>query len=192
MHRGCFNWEFVFLFFSFQKPYGCQLPGCKKRYTDPSSLRKHVKNHAIKDQPSSKRKNAKEPETVQKKLTSILKERSTDAAQAFNGKPCNIHIKEEPIFPMNPFDCESNENNRMEDQHTHSIDLMDISKCIMGIEEEKNLYNDYENMSYDHENSASDEYNNIEAIKKYLIEQPTEYIDLNSLQTVKHDCFNNF
>lgn len=62
----------------------------------------------------------------------------------------------------------------------------------MGIEEEKNLYNDYENMSYDHENSASDEYNNIEAIKKYLIEQPTEYIDLNSLQTVKHDCFNNF
>lgn len=28
-----------------QKPYACQVTGCGKRYTDPSSLRKHVKNH---------------------------------------------------------------------------------------------------------------------------------------------------
>lgn len=27
----------------FQKPYMCKVPGCTKRYTDPSSLRKHVK-----------------------------------------------------------------------------------------------------------------------------------------------------
>ena len=27
----------------FQKPYACYAPGCAKRYTDPSSLRKHVK-----------------------------------------------------------------------------------------------------------------------------------------------------
>ena len=26
-----------------QKPYACKAPGCTKRYTDPSSLRKHVK-----------------------------------------------------------------------------------------------------------------------------------------------------
>ena len=26
-----------------QKPYACKIPGCTKRYTDPSSLRKHVK-----------------------------------------------------------------------------------------------------------------------------------------------------
>lgn len=26
-----------------QKPYICKAPGCTKRYTDPSSLRKHVK-----------------------------------------------------------------------------------------------------------------------------------------------------
>jgi len=32
-----------------QKPYACQLPGCTKRYTDPSSLRKHVKNHALRN-----------------------------------------------------------------------------------------------------------------------------------------------
>lgn len=31
------------LFVSWQKPYVCKIPGCTKRYTDPSSLRKHVK-----------------------------------------------------------------------------------------------------------------------------------------------------
>lgn len=31
--------------FYFQKPYACQVSGCGKRYTDPSSLRKHLKNH---------------------------------------------------------------------------------------------------------------------------------------------------
>lgn len=33
------------VFFFFQKPYACQVSGCGKRYTDPSSLRKHLKNH---------------------------------------------------------------------------------------------------------------------------------------------------
>lgn len=32
--------------FFFQKPYACQVSGCGKRYTDPSSLRKHLKNHS--------------------------------------------------------------------------------------------------------------------------------------------------
>lgn len=31
------------MFSLFQKPYVCKAPGCTKRYTDPSSLRKHVK-----------------------------------------------------------------------------------------------------------------------------------------------------
>lgn len=35
-------------FFRSQKPYACQIPGCTKRYTDPSSLRKHVKAHSAK------------------------------------------------------------------------------------------------------------------------------------------------
>lgn len=33
-----------------KKPYACQIPGCSKRYTDPSSLRKHVKAHSAKEQ----------------------------------------------------------------------------------------------------------------------------------------------
>lgn len=28
-----------------EKPYSCKMPGCHKRYTDPSSLRKHIKAH---------------------------------------------------------------------------------------------------------------------------------------------------
>nr|XP_032657706.1 zinc finger protein GLIS3 isoform X2 [Chelonoidis abingdonii] len=37
------------------KPYACQIPGCTKRYTDPSSLRKHVKAHSSKDQQTRKK-----------------------------------------------------------------------------------------------------------------------------------------
>ena len=33
------------LYSSVQKPYACTVPGCSKRYTDPSSLRKHQKQH---------------------------------------------------------------------------------------------------------------------------------------------------
>lgn len=192
MTCGIFQLGIFFVyFFLVQKPYGCQLPGCTKRYTDPSSLRKHVKNHAIKDQQNSKRKNTKEPEVAQKKMNLIEKERSCDqssgSVQEFITKP-EIYIKEESIFPMNSFEFESSENNQIEES-TNSLDLMDISKCIMGIEEDKNLNNDFESMNYDHE--SSDQYK-VEAIKKYLIEQPTEYIDLNLLQFVKQDYFNNF
>lgn len=38
-----------------QKPYACQIPGCTKRYTDPSSLRKHVKAHAAKEHQARKK-----------------------------------------------------------------------------------------------------------------------------------------
>ena len=42
---------FLFMTLSYtsncQKPYACTHPGCAKRYTDPSSLRKHVRTHAL-------------------------------------------------------------------------------------------------------------------------------------------------
>ncbi len=39
-----FSNDILTIFFIFsQKPYVCKAPGCTKRYTDPSSLRKHVK-----------------------------------------------------------------------------------------------------------------------------------------------------
>jgi len=36
------------------KPYRCEVFGCQKRYTDPSSLRKHVKNHTKQEQEQAK------------------------------------------------------------------------------------------------------------------------------------------
>lgn len=41
---------------NFQKPYACQISGCLKKYTDPSSLRKHVKNHSPEEQMQLKKK----------------------------------------------------------------------------------------------------------------------------------------
>lgn len=40
------EWNILNKKFNLQKPYRCTVDGCGKRYTDPSSLRKHVKNHA--------------------------------------------------------------------------------------------------------------------------------------------------
>ncbi len=40
MKPNYYHWVYIFIF---QKPYVCKVPGCTKRYTDPSSLRKHVK-----------------------------------------------------------------------------------------------------------------------------------------------------
>lgn len=52
--RMCHN-EFLILFL-FQKPYVCQVVGCGKKYTDPSSLRKHVKkSHPDKKEPDRKK-----------------------------------------------------------------------------------------------------------------------------------------
>lgn len=176
----------LFRFSLFQKPYGCQLPGCTKRYTDPSSLRKHVKNHAIKCQQNTKKKNTKESEIVQKRF--ILREPSSDCIVKTANLENNIYIKKEFNFQPKMLNfIDAREQSEM-DESTNSIDLMDISKCIMGIGDEKVEYDNYITNA---ENSDSDEFK-IEAIKKYLIEQPSEYIDINSLQSVKQDYFNQF
>ena len=39
----------------FHKPYKCEVLGCTKRYTDPSSLRKHVKSHSVEEQQQYRR-----------------------------------------------------------------------------------------------------------------------------------------
>ncbi|XP_055321894.1 zinc finger protein GLI4-like [Sitodiplosis mosellana] len=176
------------------KPYACQLPGCTKRYTDPSSLRKHVKNHAIKSQMNPKKKTAKELESVQKRLSLVLRERSSDSIQKRANDFLNekeVHIKQEFNVHTNFFFNDSNDDGNQMEESTNSIDLMDISRCILGIEGEEIQYQYKDSMIVKTENSASDE-DNIEAIKKYLIEQPTEYIDLNALQSTKHNYFNNF
>lgn len=193
-----FNINVVFVYFPvFQKPYGCQLPGCTKRYTDPSSLRKHVKNHALKNQQNLKKKSVKEPEMVQKKLNMILRERTIDR---FTSTLNDLNVanemqaKGEFSFPSNSVQGNAfrvDDSVNRTNGGSNTIDLMDISKCIMGIEGEKNEFNDYDGMNFGNDKVASDEYN-IEAIKKYLTDLPTEYIDLNSLPSVNHEYFPSF
>lgn len=55
--------ELFSLCFHLQKPYACQIPGCSKRYTDPSSLRKHVKAHSAKEQQVRKKVRPGESDT---------------------------------------------------------------------------------------------------------------------------------
>ena len=52
-----------------QKPYRCEVFGCQKRYTDPSSLRKHVNNHT------------KEEQDQVKQVKDYSKTRSKDCSQ---------------------------------------------------------------------------------------------------------------
>lgn len=131
---------------------------------------------------------------VQKKLNMVLRERTAAATAAdrfVSTADRVIEIKEEFILPT------ESEAHQLDAQNTTNpiggnIDLMDISKCIMGIESETTEYNDYDCLPFDSDNVTSDEYSNIEAIKKYLTDLPAEYIDLNSLQTVKHEYFPSF
>lgn len=123
---------------------------------------------------------------VQKKLNMVLRERT---AERFVNTNDVVEIKEEVILPADAVQLDAQNTNSM----GGNIDLMDISKCIMGIESEKTEYNEYDCMTFDNDNNVtSDEYSNIEAIKKYLTDLPAEYIDLNSLQTVKHEYFPSF
>lgn len=178
--------------FHFQKPYACQLPGCTKRYTDPSSLRKHVKNHAIKNQ--AKKKVTKESLIMEKKINSRSSTKIQHANSENESLVNNINqnatlniIEENLIYNANEFNESniklSNENN----DNKNTIDLMDISKCIFGIDNDKNMYNEYE---VKQNNFTSDEYVSIEAIKKYLSEPSIEYIELTTQEHFNSDYFN--
>ena len=63
-----------------QKPYRCEVVGCTKRYTDPSSLRKHVKSHTAEEQLQYRR--FKDQANAAKRSSSPFSSPSTSAAAA--------------------------------------------------------------------------------------------------------------
>ena len=77
-----------------QKPYACHAPGCIKRYTDPSSLRKHVKTVHGADFYNNKRHKAdedkKEDDTPSFSLTH---ERGHRASKHHSNKSGRIDTK---------------------------------------------------------------------------------------------------
>ncbi|XP_056459252.1 zinc finger protein GLIS1 [Gadus chalcogrammus] len=74
------------------KPYACQIPGCTKRYTDPSSLRKHVKIHSAKEQ-QVRRKLRPCPHLDQDLLSDCL---SIQHLQSSNPASQHLHCPPDP------------------------------------------------------------------------------------------------
>ena len=68
------------LFSIIQKPYRCEVVGCSKRYTDPSSLRKHVKSHTAEEQLQYRR--FKDQANAAKRSSSPFSSSSSAAAAA--------------------------------------------------------------------------------------------------------------
>ena len=68
-----------------QKPYRCEVVGCTKRYTDPSSLRKHVKSHTAEEQLQYRR--FKDQANAAKRSSSPFSSPSTSTALTQSPRP---------------------------------------------------------------------------------------------------------
>lgn len=71
--RDAQEYEIFSLSSHLQKPYACQIPGCSKRYTDPSSLRKHVKAHSAKEQQVRKKVRLTRQEVTHLQVSTVFK-----------------------------------------------------------------------------------------------------------------------
>lgn len=182
------------------------MPGCTKRYTDPSSLRKHVKNHAIKSQASAKKKINKEATMTTKKVSintincpaqkySNIELSIVDDKNYLQPVKCNDDILFDPITG---FDVLKEEATK--DVGSNTMDLMEISKCILGIEDERTLFNNYElideksfsNGESNFRADSNDEFVSIEAIKKFLTDPSIKYVDLTLQDHLNVDYYNSF
>lgn len=72
---------------SSQKPYVCKIPGCTKRYTDPSSLRKHVKTvHGPEAHITKKQRSDVPPRPQPPKGNGVNEANSRHGAKGVEGK----------------------------------------------------------------------------------------------------------
>lgn len=72
---------------SWQKPYVCKIPGCTKRYTDPSSLRKHVKTvHGPEAHVTKKQRSDAPPRPQPPKGNGETDNNSKHSAKGMDGK----------------------------------------------------------------------------------------------------------
>lgn len=150
-----------------------------------------MKNHALKDQIAAKKKTNKETFIAQKRSTNVndrqIGRRSVRKNENFLDNM--NHEKIESDYVLNNFN-----DIKLKTEDTNTIDLMDISKCIMGIEDDQVFYNDFESTYSSQQintERSSDEYVSIEAIKKYLNEASIEFSDLTSLDQRNGYCYNN-
>lgn len=151
----------------FQKPYACQLPGCTKRYTDPSSLRKHVKNHGCR-QAAKKRitkgcaQNSKKTQTIYNNFNKF-----EATSNHLSDKSIQSYTKVNTFCFTDDYNPQNEKNIKNNDENVDTIDLMDISKCILGLNVEESEY-------------VGDEFVSIEAIKRFLEDPAIAYTETTS------------
>lgn len=179
-----------------------------------------MKNHAVKDQAVTKKKVSKELFDTPKKSTSSLRNRNksrfTEQTTKDNGQfigdlSQRIDDGGDDGCCQNEFKHINIELNDLNNENKNTIDLMDISKCILGIEDETICYNDFETIAHEQDRSqslnhclshsnehgikienTSDEFVSIEVIKKYLNEASIEFSDLTTLNQLNDHSYNSF
>lgn len=167
-----------------QKPYACQIPGCSKRYTDPSSLRKHVKNHTIKDQTQNRRKSTSSSSNT---TSTISRRRHSESSNYQTDEPSTPTIVEEQEFSFDDvFNNILEPNNFGENKNNCTMNFNDMSDCIVTIQ--KNQLDSSEFVTFDNlEESIEEEFVSYDCVKK-LLGVDMDYLEQNQIEL---DYFNN-
>lgn len=135
-----------------------------KRYTDPSSLRKHVKNHGCRH--TTKKRITKGCANNLKKTQTIYNNFNKFDATAnhLSDKTIQTYTKVNAFCFSDDYNQQNEKNIKNSDENIDTNDLMDISKCILGLSVEESEY-------------AGDEFVSIEAIKRYLEDPSVAYTE---------------
>lgn len=178
------------------------MAGCSKKYTDPSSLRKHVKNHAVKDQQHCKKK-GRDAQTI--KLNNLSESvRTAVPLHTYNHfAPINDDKPSSPEdnnFIFDEMFMDIKKENFDEQNANNTMNLHEMSKCIVTIQDDntfsynfepdddKNTFNT-DNLDGLHFDQA-DEYVSIECIKKLLGEENVDYIGTTLQSHLNEEYFN--
>lgn len=121
-----------------QRPYACQLPGCTKRYTDPSSLRKHVKNHDHKGRrkshkDSSGNKSSKRSSTVRRTCS----ESSALTCATTPSTPLTPHLNSHQ--PQQKFDFDDVFEDDQQTSKNNAMNFDEMSNCLITLMDHPSL-----------------------------------------------------
>lgn len=163
------------IFFVLQRPYACQLPGCEKRYTDPSSLRKHVKNHDTK----GRRKSHREASSNKASSGSKRVRRRFSESSVLSAASCEPATPATPLTPITSssqfdfddvFDDPPSQNN-CEKTPTNAMNFDEMSNCLTTLMDHSsindvNVASSLENIGNDYKHND----NNYDSIINYCDE----------------------
>lgn len=180
------NGLYVWILFSLlQKPYGCQVPGCSKRYTDPSSLRKHVKNHSIAKNKKKSRKSVSSSYSSSNSslpLNSDLNDFNNVKSEKSEHYDSSNLIEYHNIIECSDFTERNNLSAAIERQ----------LPVVQTKNESRDHYLDINEICQIDRTVYDEEFVSIENIKKYLGEQNMDYIDVTLQNHLNTDYYGGF